>query len=173
MSVLLAWIESLSKGYVFRGQGQLERKRDDIVRSVVLQLHTAIEDILDAAIVCRVLEVEPENRKRALRGARGEALQRMLTGGGRLGFAMKINFAVALGLITSVTRDRLMELNTLRNKCSHNWLLRVPQRRGKRPSQQKPPLLRYKKRDLHTVAALKEFASEYGIIYAKMFAKFL
>ena len=26
-----------------------------------------------------------------------------------------------------------MELNTLRNKCSHNWLLKVPVRRGKRP----------------------------------------
>src|SRR6516164_8755666 len=26
-----------------------------------------------------------------------------------------------------------MELNTLRNKCSHNWLLKVPVRRGYRP----------------------------------------
>ena len=26
-----------------------------------------------------------------------------------------------------------MELNTLRNKCSHNLLLKVPVRRGKRP----------------------------------------
>jgi len=30
----------------------LERKRDDMVRSAVLQLHTAIEDILNSWIIC-------------------------------------------------------------------------------------------------------------------------
>ena len=42
----------------------LERKRDDIVRSAVLQLHTAIEDILNSWITCRVLGVRPEERSR-------------------------------------------------------------------------------------------------------------
>jgi hypothetical protein len=38
----------------------LERKRDDMVRSAVLQLHTAIEDILNSTIVCCVLDAKPE-----------------------------------------------------------------------------------------------------------------
>lgn len=32
--------------------GMLERKRDDMVRSAVLQLHTAIEDVLPSWITC-------------------------------------------------------------------------------------------------------------------------
>jgi hypothetical protein len=36
--------------------GMLERKRDDVVRSAVLQMHTAIEDLLTQSILCRVLQ---------------------------------------------------------------------------------------------------------------------
>jgi hypothetical protein len=46
----------------------------------------------------------------------------MLHGGGSLGFEMKLNFALALRLINGTTKDRLIVLNTLRNKCSHNWV---------------------------------------------------
>lgn len=153
--------------------GMLERKRDDLVRSVVLQLHTAIEDILNIAINCGALDVNPENRLRAMRSVRGKALQKMLVESGSLGFAMKLNFAVALGLMTTTTRDKLLILNTLRNKCSHNWLLNVKQRRGKRPNQEKPPLLRYQGRDLHKISVLEEFAVDYGNIYVRMFVRYL
>jgi len=34
-------------------------------------------------------------------------------------------------------------------------------------------LLLYKGRDLHNIAALKEFTAEYGPIYAKLFVKYL
>ena len=60
-----------------------------------------------------------------------------------------------------------------RNKCSHNWVLKVPTRYGKRPAQKKPPLLLYEGRDLHTVAALKDFITEYGGgIYLRLFTKY-
>jgi hypothetical protein len=75
--------------------------------------------------------------------------------------------------MNATTQEQLMELNTLRNKCSHNWLLKTPVRRGKRPRQKKPPLLLYRGRDLHNVAVLEDFAGEYGAIYVKMFVKFL
>lgn len=153
--------------------GMLERKRDDMVRSAVLQLHTSIEDILNTAIVCRVLDVKPENRKSKMRSTAGKALRKVLFGAGSIGFDMKINLSVSLGLLDSATKTKLMELNTLRNKCSHNWLLKSTVRHGKTPKQKKPPLLLYKGRDLHTVAALKEFTEEFGTIYVKMFAKYL
>jgi hypothetical protein len=142
--------------------GMLERKRDDIVRGVVLQLHTAIEDLLSQYLMYNILQISPGKRSRKLSTVRGKALHKMLYGGGSLGFEMKLNFALALGFISGPARAKLMALNTIRNKCSHNWLLKVQQRRGRKPRQQKPPLLLYEGRDLHGVQALKDFAAEFG-----------
>lgn len=118
--------------------GMLERKRDDMVRSAVLQMHTAIEHLLDSFIVCRILNVTPEHRARRMSSKTATALQSMLTGPRSMGFEMKLNFAFVLGLLNSKTKDRLAELNTLRNRCSHNWLLKRPLRRGKGPKQKNP-----------------------------------
>jgi hypothetical protein len=153
--------------------GMLERKRDDMVRSAVLQIHTAIEDVLNSQIICCILRVKPEDRSGKMRSKSARALRKMLFGAGSLGFDMKLNFAVALGLLNAKTKDKLMALNTLRNKCSHNWLLKAPVRHGRRPRQKKPPLLLYEGSDLHDVATLKDFAGEYGSIYYKLFVKYL
>ena len=151
----------------------LERKRDDIVRSVVLQLHTAIEDLLNGYLISNVLQINnPTNRTRKLSTARGKALHKMLYGGGSLGFEMKLNFALALGLISARAQAKLMELNTIRNKCSHNWLLKVPQRRKRRPGQKKPPLLLYEGRDLHGVQVLKDFIAEFSRFYVLFWLKY-
>ena len=151
----------------------LERKRDDIVRSTVLQLHTAIEDIINSQITCCILGVKPEGLRSKARSNPARAIRKMLLGAGSLGFDMKLNFALALGLINATTKGKLMELNTLRNKCSHNWLLKVPVRHGKRPKQKKLPLLLFRGQDLHKVSILENFAGEYGVIYAKLFVKYL
>jgi hypothetical protein len=97
----------------------------------------------------------------------------MLIGPRSLGFEMKLNFAVLLGVLNVRTKRRLTELNTLRNKCSHNWLLKAPVRHGRRPRAKKPPLLPYKGRDLHNVDVLEDFAAEYGRIYYTLFTKYL
>jgi hypothetical protein len=149
--------------------GMLERKRDDMVRSAVLQMHTAIESLLNSYIIFKV--TGRAHRLERSRNESARALHRMLYGSGSLGFDMKLSFALALGLISSKTRERLAILNTLRNKCSHNWVLKAPVRHGKRPAQKKPPLLLYEGRDLHTVAALKDFTSEYGGIYVRLYMK--
>jgi hypothetical protein len=97
----------------------------------------------------------------------------MLIGPRSLGFEAKLNFAVGLGLLNTRTKDRLTQLNTLRNKCGHNWLLKAPVRHGKRPKQKKPPLLLYAGRDLHNVKVFEGFLAEYGRIYFKLFGKYL
>jgi len=148
--------------------GMLERKRDDTIRATVLQIHTGIENLLNSPILCRVLDVKPEDRTK-VRSNAGRALRKMLYGG--IGFGMKLNLAVALGLLNANTKESLTLLNSLRNKCSHNWILRLPQRRGKRPHEKKLPLLSYRGRDLHRVAVFKEFAAEYGPVYCKLFVK--
>jgi hypothetical protein len=86
---------------------------------------------------------------------------------------MKLNLAVALKIISPRLQERLMELNTLRNKCSHNWLLKRPVRYGKRPHQLKPPLLLYRQQDLHKVDGIQAFIAEYGTIYYRLFMKYL
>jgi hypothetical protein len=77
--------------------GMLERKRDDLVRSAVLQMHTAIEDPLNSMIVCLILKVKPEDRKRKQRSHSAPALRKMLFGGGSLGFDMKPQFRRGAG----------------------------------------------------------------------------
>jgi hypothetical protein len=149
--------------------GMLERKRDDVVRSIVLQMHTSIESLLDSLIAMNVLG---NDRRRLSHTDSGKALQKILFGAGSLGFEMKLNLARALRLISTKTKDRLAVLNTLRNKCSHNWVLKGPMRRGKRPAQKKPPLLLYEGRDLHGVATFKDFVNEYTGIYLKLYMKF-
>jgi hypothetical protein len=123
--------------------------------------------------MCDVLGTKPEERTRKMRSHGAHALRKMLIGGGSIGFDMKLNFALTLRLITVKTKNKLMVLNTMRNKCSHNWLLKTPVRHGKRPGQKKPPLLLYAGQDLHNVGVLKGFAHEYGGIYVKLFLKYL
>ncbi len=148
----------------------LERKRDDMIRAAVLQLHTATEEILDTLIMQRVFGTD-RNRIRTMRGKSARTLRRMLVGRESIGFEMKLSLAVSLRIMTQRRRDRLAVLNTLRNKCSHNWLLKATVRRGRRLRQQKPPLLLYEGRDLHSVPVFKKFLAEYGPLYAKMFVE--
>jgi len=149
--------------------GMLERKRDDVVRGAVLQIHTATEDLLNSLLIQKMLTAVPATRKVKLRGVAGKGLQRVLFGRGSIGFDMKLSLAVANRVISGRVRDQLIILNTLRNRCSHNWLLRSPVRRGKRPAQRKAPLLPYDGDDLHKPAVLKSFCAEYGAVYVKLF----
>lgn len=150
----------------------LEHKRDDLVRGFVIQIHTAIEDILDQLITFAVTGSTRSHRR--LRSQSARALRGLLTGSESIGFHRKLFLAFALRIITKNTKDRLHVLNNLRNKCSHNWILKISVRYGKRPAQKKPPLLTYEGRDLHTIDALNAFVQEYGAgIYLKLYIKYI
>jgi hypothetical protein len=152
----------------------LERKRDDVVRSAVLQLHTSIEEQINSYLTASILEVKkPGQRNQRMRTNAGKALSQMLMGGRSVGFDMKINLAVIVGFINAKTAEKLRELNTIRNRCSHNWMLNVRVRRGKKRVAPKPPLLTFRGKDLHKVQVLKDFCKEFGMIYVKLFLKHL
>ena len=150
--------DAISKAY------DLETRRDDLIRSSVLHLHTYIEDQIDSLIMRKMLNVGALVRP----NQRGRALKRMISGGGSLGFDMKLNFAVALGVMNEKTRRKLMELNTLRNRCSHHHTLTGNVREGKRPGQKKPPLLNFRGRRLHSVPVFEEFAAEYWELWLSL-----
>jgi hypothetical protein len=151
----------------------LRRKRDDIVRSAVLQVHTKIEDLLTTLMLYCALGITDKKLKHRLSSEKGKAFRRMLYDRESLGFDAKLNFAVGLGLITASGRKQLMELNTVRNKCSHNWVLNRAIRRGKRPAQLKPPLLHFRGKDLHKVPVIKDFVSEFTVVYLRLYAKWV
>lgn len=152
--------------------GMLERKRDDFVRSIVLQMHTSIDDLLTQMLFEWILGAEHLKAGPKLRTKRGQALGRMLAGGRALGFEMKLDFAVVVGVINTETRNKIRELNTVRNKCSHHWVLDVPIRRGRKTTRQRlPRLLNFRGHDLHKVDVLKDFSREYGEIYCRLFTK--
>jgi hypothetical protein len=151
----------------------LERKRDDVIRGTVLQLHTSIENILNSMIMCHVLGVPANRRTRLMLTPRAKALRKLMMSAEGLGFDQKLDLAVALRIINDKRRRRLAILNTLRNKCGHHWLLKGIVRKGRRPRQLKPPLLMYEGRDLHQVATFKGFLAEYGPLYARMFVQYL
>jgi hypothetical protein len=153
--------------------GMLERKRDDMVRSTVLQLHTAIEDLLDVWLKSEMLDVPPQVRNAVAqrRRARRRTIDDLLKGGRALGFDAKLRLLVSLGLIRRPLQRKLETLNQLRNKCSHNWLLKDYVRRGIKPHLPKRPLLQYQGRDLHKIAVLQDFAGEYGRTYFRLFGR--
>jgi hypothetical protein len=134
-----------------------------------LQLHTAIEDVVDKHLMSRILGVNYWK----LRTNSAQALRSILLGAKSIGFERKLNLAVALKIMSDTRKKRLRILNSLRNKCGHHWLLRGPVRRRRRPRQLKPPLLRYEGRDLHSIPVLKDFLAEYGPLYTIMFVEYL
>jgi len=97
----------------------------------VLQLHTKIEDLLTRIMLLCALNITEKRLKHRVSSNRGKAYRRMLYDRESLGFDMKLNFAVGLGLLTPTGREKLMELNIIRNKCSHNWVMNRAIRRGK------------------------------------------
>lgn len=116
-----------------------ERKRDDIVRAVVIQLHTAIEDLLDNWLKCHLLGCSGTELLKVARSRRQASrfLDTVLSGGRSIRFDAKIRLMVGLGMINRPMYNKLVELNEIRNKCSHHWLLNAPIRKGLKPTQKK------------------------------------
>jgi hypothetical protein len=174
-------IEEIDK-YVYRSHegedrvvyaGMLEHKRDDMVRSTVLQVHTSIEDLLTKLLLYCIMDVTEIGQKSRLRTKRAAAIEELISSAGGIGFDRKLTLAVGVGLISAETRSKLRELNRLRNKCSHNWILNALVKRGRRPDQKKMPLLSFRNKDLHKVPVLKEFLSEYSGIYLRLYARWV
>lgn len=89
----------------FLYMSSLERKRDDVVRSAVLQMHTAIEDLMTQMLFSGVLGAERRSTRRKRRHTkRGQAMDRLLN---NLGFDKKLDFAILVGVIDTRARNGL------------------------------------------------------------------
>jgi len=96
---------------------ELQRKREHLLRSIILELHLSIENIITGAIGNELLQ------GRLIRSPAGHAIRDLLEDDHALGFRHKLLLARSLNLITRAEFTDLAELNTVRNRCSHNWQL--------------------------------------------------
>jgi len=146
----------------------LERKKDHLVRSIILELHLSIEDMIDDAIIAKLSSSGRGKR----RGAAPE-LRDALQGRQAIRFPAKLAFARTLRLVTRTEAKHLEKLNSLRNQCSHNWLLNVVVRRRTKPSRPKRPLLEYEGKKLHSAETFERFMNDYARLYLRLFMRFV
>jgi hypothetical protein len=97
----------------------LERKRDDRVRALVLQLHTSTDDLLNIRIANQILRLRQHGSRTIGRKSKSaRALRKLLVGGGSIGFERKLDLAVAIGLMGDKAQKRFEELNRLRTSAA-------------------------------------------------------
>jgi hypothetical protein len=73
--------------------------------------------------------------------------------------------ARSLNIIRSKQFTDLVELNSVRNRCSHNWILSKLTRRRIKPSKSKRPLLRWRGTNLYKTDEFMTFVAVYSRHY--------
>ena len=144
---------------------ELKRKRNHLLRSIVLELHLSIEDIITSAVGNALL------RGRPIRSPIGQTIRDLLQDDRPLGFRHKLMLARSLNLITPAEFTELAELNTVRNRCSHTWSLNKMNRRRIKPSKPKRPVLRWRGTNLYQTAAFMDFVNHFTGRYLKLWLR--
>jgi len=144
---------------------ELQRKREHLLRSIILELHLSIENIITGAIGNELLQ------GRLIRSPAGHAIRDLLEDDHALGFRHKLLLARSLNLITRAEFTDLAELNTVRNRCSHNWQLNKVTRRKLTPSKAKKPILRFRGTNLYQTDAFLKFVGLFSKHYLKLFLR--
>jgi hypothetical protein len=144
---------------------ELKRKREHLLRSIILELHLSIEDILTSAIGNALLQGRP------IRSSVGHTIRDLLEDEHPLGFRHKLMLARTLKLVTPKEFSDLLELNTIRNRCSHTWSLDKVTRRKIKPSKPKRPLLRYRGTNLYETNAFVDFVGHFTAHYLRLWMR--
>lgn len=144
---------------------ELQRKRSHLLRSMVLELHLSIEDIITFAVGNTLL------RGRLIRSPAGQSLRDLLEGDRSIGFRHKLLLARSMNLITRAEFADLVELNTVRNRCSHTWLLNKITRRKIKRSKPKRPLLQFRGTNLYQTDAFLDFVGLFTKHYLKLWLR--
>ena len=140
----------------------LKTYRAEVMRSFILHLHLSIEDLLRALLFDFI-----KKQNRNLTRKATIKLVREMTG------AELVNWCGRLNLITETVHRRLLDLNTIRNKCAHNWVLDIPRfknvgARGQRKRKWIPVVMYENKNLLNRKVLLHTFCRIYGKIYINL-----
>ena len=148
----------------------LEQKKQHLIRSMILDMHLRIEDLLTQLIICTVVLPDGVKRKFSIRKIKPE-LWELMEGERALGFSAKVSLARSLGVISPSVSSKLKKLNTIRNKVSHSWQLNIGSRRKFKHQKFKRPLLAYEGETLLNVKSFRRFMGEYTSVYLRFFLK--
>jgi hypothetical protein len=145
---------------------ELERKRGHLLRGMILELHLSIEDIITGAIGNALLRGHP------IRSPVGQTIRDLLQDERSLGFLHKLMLARSLGIVKRTEFNDLIELNSVRNRCSHNWQLNRLIRRRLKPSKPKKPLLRWRGKNLYETDAFLDFSGYFTRHYLRLWLRY-
>lgn len=154
----------------------LRMKREFLVRALIMEQHLSIEDLVDVLLKQAFLKIrlgtKPRGRdvRRQFKATPGEA-ESMFSGNGSIGFKRKIVLLRLLGIISKQRYEKLEILNSLRNKCGHQWTIEGVARRRRQKGQPKRFVLAYQDRSLFEADNLVEFLDEYRVLYLKLVEK--
>jgi hypothetical protein len=139
--------------------------RVELLRGFVLYTFLALESLLKDLLLdfmrAQKKQVRVGELKRFVRDVRSADL---------------IDWCGKLSIISRKQHVHLVELNRIRNRCAHEWLLDAPKYRavvtGSKTRRIREPAVRYKNKNLFdTHVFLDEFAPIYGRTYLRLLAK--
>jgi len=137
--------------------------RDDIFRLVILHFHLAIEELLKSFIFQKLPNRRTLTAKQNIKYVE------------ELSSKNAIELAARLGIINKNGYEALIELNTIRNKCSHHWVLNAYTLAKKPSFKQKQRERKYRiefqgKSLLNLNVMKNEFMPLYSDLYLELFA---
>lgn len=140
----------------------LKTYRDEIYRGFVIYLHLSIEDILENLIIYKIKKNKVFEVKELIKSIKSEVTSKEI-----------INWAARLNILTKDEYNKLLVLNSIRNKCSHDWILTIPQYKKTNGKRIKKPKVMYKGKNLFNKKIFFDvFLSDYSSIYLKYFNKY-
>ena len=141
----------------------LKTYRAEILRSFVVHLHLAIEDLLHAIL----FDFLARQNRRLTKKETIHIVNEMRS-------AELIQWCGRLNLVTPLQYRNLLELNRIRNSCAHNWIVNVPRSRmigpkGKR-KRRKIPVVIYGNSNLFN---RRTFIDDFCPVYSKLYLNLL
>jgi hypothetical protein len=134
----------------------LKNYRVELMRNFVLYTHLAIEDLLRELLVFQLRNEPRVVTVKELKMAVADLRSRDL-----------VDWCARLGVLTKRQYTHLLELNRVRNKCSHVWIVDEPiHRRDKRGRRQRQPVVVFGGRDLF---AGENFFDDFWPTYGRIF----
>jgi len=143
----------------------LKTCRMEILRSFVVHLHLAIEDLLHAIL----FNFLARQNRRLTKKETICIVEEMRS-------AELIHWCGRLKLVREMQYKDLLELNRVRNACAHRWVLDLPRSKWVGPKgsrrRQKTPIVVFKGKNLFTRHAfIEEFCPQYGRLYLNLLWK--
>lgn len=143
----------------------LKTYRVEAMRSFILYLHLAIEDLLRALLFDFI-----KKQNRALTRKATIKITREMTS------AELVHWCGRFKLITTPVYRRLLDLNGIRNRCAHNWVLDIPRfqnvgPRGRRRRKRISVVIYENRNLLNRHVFLNSFCRIYGKIYTDILGR--